>query len=339
MGFIIRTDDDGSIVWDEPDEYGPIYEWVRRTDDGGFIAAANVHDRWDLEFTEIYIDKFDPEGNILWGTALGDYFTTGYWVFQILQSRDGGYVACGNKYWLSEPYEYHDAPWIAKFDDSGNLIWEKDFELPGFRGTANSSDQSNDGSYAASLYYYTPNNQAHTAHLLSISEDGNHIWEKVFDEEYFNFIRHTRDGGFIAVGSALLKMDATGKPEWQNTRLTGRQVEQVPSGGYAIVGSTNSIGASGYDLHLMRTNSDGELIWEKAFGGAYDDYGNAMDRTADGGYVLAGSSDFSGYGYSSANLVYYRREKDACCQIEAEDMDDYHGIAIEPCSEGGERVA
>lgn len=63
-----------------------------------------------------------------------------------------------------------------------------------------------------------------------------------------------------------------------------------PSGSWAIAGWTNStaLGANGTDMCLVNVKSDGDIDWYNIFGGAGDQEAKAMDRTVDGGYILAG---------------------------------------------------
>lgn len=59
-------------------------------------------------------------------------------------------------------------------------------------------------------------------------------------------------------------------------------------GGYIIASSTKSFGAGGFDGYLIKTNSMGDTVWTKTYGGAGDDIISSVQPTTDGGYVLAG---------------------------------------------------
>src|SRR4026209_599371 len=64
-------------------------------------------------------------------------------------------------------------------------------------------------------------------------------------------------------------------------------VQQTFDGGYIITGYTNSTGAGGNDVFLIKTNSDGDTLWTKIYGGTADDYGYAVRQNADSGYTIA----------------------------------------------------
>ncbi|MEM9683632.1 MAG: FHA domain-containing protein, partial [Pseudomonadota bacterium] len=70
-----------------------------------------------------------------------------------------------------------------------------------------------------------------------------------------------------------------------------RAVAALKGGGFLAVGSTESAGAGGFDLWMVRLDQSGRRLWEKRFGGEADDYGLAVAATADGGALVAGAAD------------------------------------------------
>jgi len=60
--------------------------------------------------------------------------------------------------------------------------------------------------------------------------------------------------------------------------------------GYAIVGKTASYGKGGTDVYLIKTDSKGNIEWKKTFGDEYDDVGNSIKVTSDGGFIISGAS-------------------------------------------------
>ena len=67
-----------------------------------------------------------------------------------------------------------------------------------------------------------------------------------------------------------------------------KQVIQTSDGGFALAGYTNSSGAGGLDMFLVKTDINGEMVWNATFGGPLDDVANSIVQTSDGGYLLAG---------------------------------------------------
>ncbi|RJP73750.1 MAG: hypothetical protein C4532_04080, partial [Candidatus Abyssobacteria bacterium SURF_17] len=72
-------------------------------------------------------------------------------------------------------------------------------------------------------------------------------------------------------------------------------------GGYVIAGFTGSWGGpTSSDVWLIKTNSSGNKLWDKIFGGADWDVGRGVQETADGSYVIVGHTGL--YGASSADV-------------------------------------
>ncbi len=73
---------------------------------------------------------------------------------------------------------------------------------------------------------------------------------------------------------------------------------QTSDGGFALAGYTNSSGAGGFDMWLVKTDLQGNALWNVTYGGPQDDVANSLVQTSDGGYVLVGytnqSSETSG---------------------------------------------
>lgn len=115
--------------------------------------------------------------------------------------------------------------------------------------------------------------------------------------------RQTIDGGYILVGLTnsfgagnsdvyLIKTNADGDTLWTRTfggtsYDAGYSVQQTTDSGYILTGYTSSFGAGWEDMYLIKTNSNGDTLWTKTFGGNYTDYGEFVQQTTDGGYCYS----------------------------------------------------
>jgi len=131
-------------------------------------------------------------------------------------------------------------------------------------------------------------------------------WERTFggnDADAAYCAQQTSDGGYIVVGRTLsfgagswdvylIKTDPYGNKLWERTfggagGDEGRWVQQTSDGGYIIVGDTTSFG-EGRDVYLVKTDVQGNRVWERVFGRAAPDWGYCVQQTSDGGYIVVG---------------------------------------------------
>ena len=96
--------------------------------------------------------------------------------------------------------------------------------------------------------------------------------------------------GTIAVPPINVNMD---RIQWARTYGgseddVAKCVIQASDGGFVLAGYTNSYGAGGSDMYLVKTDSNGNMQWNTTYGGAADDGASCVLQSSDGGYVLAG---------------------------------------------------
>lgn len=93
----------------------------------------------------------------------------------------------------------------------------------------------------------------------------------------------------------VTKKDRDGEILWQNTfggssYDRAGEVVSTEDGGCLVVGSTSSFGKGNYDVLLLKIDSKGDLVWQKTYGGFFNEYGKTISTLPDdNGYVIEGT--------------------------------------------------
>ena len=134
--------------------------------------------------------------------------------------------------------------------------------------------------------------------------------------DYGHALSRTSDGGYILAGQTfsygdttsdtwLIKTDSLGNEQWMQTMgsdtLDGaNSIVQTIDGGYFVVCHTEGYGAGDCDAWYFKTDTSGNILWEKTYGGPGDDVGEDGIQTSTGDYVVTGFetvSDWHGNGF------------------------------------------
>jgi len=78
---------------------------------------------------------------------------------------------------------------------------------------------------------------------------------------------------------------------------------QTSDGGYIAAGTTDSYGAGGYDIYIVKTNEYGDTLWTKAYGGTGDEVSSDIIHSSDGGYAIIGRTNSFGEGSNDCYLI------------------------------------
>jgi hypothetical protein len=138
-----------------------------------------------------------------------------------------------------------------------------------------------------------------------------------------NDIKQTYDKGYIITGSTssfgmgntdmyLAKLDSMGQKVFDKTfgnynNEVGKSIIQLSDSNIVMAGYTNSFGFGGYDVFVVKTTKNGNVIWQKTFGGTDWDFAHSIKATQDGGLIVAGTT----YSYGRGNADGYILKLDA----------------------------
>ena len=119
----------------------------------------------------------------------------------------------------------------------------------------------------------------------------------------------------------------------------GYSVQQTSDGGYIIAGGTESFGAGERDVYLVKTDSSGDTLWTRTYGGSYQDQGFSLQQTSDGGYIIAGVTRSFGAGGYDVYFVKTDSSADTLWTRTYGGSDDDRGRSVQQTSDGGYVIA
>ena len=185
-----------------------------------------------------------------------------------------------------------------------------------------SIQQTNDGGYIITGFSDSFGEPNRNVYLIKTDPNGDSLWQKTFGgigNDYGYSVQQTTDSGFIITGFTdsfgdgdwdiyLIRTDPNGNCLWEKTFGGSNfdaaySLQQTTDGGFIIVGATYSFGAEFGDVYLIKTDPNGNLIWQKTFGGSNDDKGYSVQQTTDGGFIIAGDTLSFGAGSMDVYLI------------------------------------
>jgi hypothetical protein len=166
--------------------------------------------------------------------------------------------------------------------------------------------------------------------VLKLNRRGELEWSKYYGGSFTDTplgIVKTTDNGFILVGSSdsndvdiknnkgsydfwVIKLSSNGVLLWEKS-FGGSEIDEARAisashdGSFIVVGDTRSsdgdinLNNGAADIWVLKISTDGNLIWEKTFGGTGFDVAQSISMTQDNGFVIAGSSRSSDNGFTN----------------------------------------
>ena len=217
--------------------------------------------------------------------------------------------------------------------------------------------QTPDSGYVLAGYTRSSGPGAQDVWLVRTDAAGDTMWTRTWggaDDDWAGSVALTADGGYIITGTTysfsgtrdlwLIRADAEGDTMW--TRLHGgvrsdggHSVVATGDGGFAIAGHTGSDSANLSNFWLVRTDAAGDTMWTRAWGGSGYDYGESVDQTSDGGFIITGRTESFGAGGFDAWLVRTDAAGDTLWTRTYGGTGYDYGEAVAQTSDGGYIVA
>lgn len=269
------------------------------TDAAGNVYVAGWFNSYPLIFGtdtlyttgayDMYLVKYDANGNVLWGTSVGGSGNPTYEcddrAYSVTTDASGNvYVAgtftspnitFGTTTLIKAGTNYTDADvFLVKYDTGGNVLWAKSGS--GGSGVNYAYSVATDpagniylaGSYAStSITFGTTVLSGGTFYLTKYSTSGNVVWA-------------TSSGGNI-YGPLSIAVNASG-----NVYMAGSYF-----GNSITLGTTTltHTGGLGYHLFFVKYDASGNIIWAKGENGDFDDYGYSVALDVTGNPYVVGA--------------------------------------------------
>ena len=308
--FLLKTSSSGTEIWYRT--YGDYNSGqdVQQTADGGYIICGYSN-------VGLFILKTNDIGEETWSHIWGDDYGSSERSYSVQQTTDLGYIICGRS---------NGGVYLIKTNDIGEEIWSNIYDEQTGTYSGVSVQQTINGGYIICGHneYFLNGDYPWVSdvYLLRTNESGDVLWSNVFGSGYNcegREVQQTTDGGYIICGTKgytidlseigdiyLIKTHSNGDEMWSNTyggnyQEYGHSVQQTIDGGYIICGTR-----WGYDVesdpqeenyfssvYLIKTDQNGEEQWSNTYGielAGYFAQGKSVQQTADGGYIITGSS-------------------------------------------------
>jgi len=315
--------EDGTSIISAVDSY--IIFGRARSIDGDVIGHHGADDYWAV--------KLDTTGNIIWQRALGgsavDFPSSAVKIDgnEILFagfsfSYDGDVT---NNHGNSDV-------WIVCLDSLGSIVFEKSYGGSDFEGGTYIVKNSSGGFVFSTTTYsnggdITFNHGASDIWLVNTDSSGNINWQITIGgtaDDYCKGFLKTLNNDYLILGEVystdgdittipkggkdywLCRVDSLGNIKWQKN-YGGSSDDEImdasesSDGGFLVVGRSSSIdgdviGNHGYnDFWLIKTDSMGNLVWRKSYGGSRLDDAWSINTADDNGILIAGiSSSYDG---------------------------------------------
>tara|TARA_B100000767_G_scaffold148805_1_gene140127 strand:+ start:3854 stop:5176 length:1323 start_codon:yes stop_codon:yes gene_type:complete len=197
----------------------------------------------------------------------------------VVKTIDGGYAVLGHsqsnngdlKDKTNESFDF----WVMKFTANNSLLWSKTFGgTEDDRG--NDIIQTADGGFAILGFTQSSNgdviqnNGSKDFWVAKLTTTGILTWQKSFGfsgSDYGTSLIQTNDNGYLLTGV----IDVTASGGEGNSRTSQRH--------------------AGGDIWAVKLSAVGNFEWSKYFGGSFTDTAFGVEKTADNGFIIVGSSD------------------------------------------------
>jgi len=268
------------------------------------------------------------------------------WGASVQQTSDMGYILTG----YGTSFSSSDDIYLIKTDVNGDTLWTRVLGSPATSEQAGSVQQTADGGFVMVGGYL--NGGYGDVYLLKTNSNGIIQWTKVYinpnKSEGGTSVKQTTDGGYIIAGGSednggdvyVIKTNPNGDTTWTKNYggtdvETGSSIQQTNDGGYIVAGYTRSFGAGLEDVYLIKTDSNGDTVWTKTYGGSNYDKGYSVQKIISGGYIIVGTTKSFGPANNNVYLIKTDSNGDTLWTKIIGNGINAFGLSGQPTTDGG----
>lgn len=280
--------------------------------DSGFIVGGSYQFN-GFGSDQLFITRTDKYGDTIWAKTYGNSVdankttvpphASGDGIFDIQPTLDGNFIATGATFRLSDAM---GDVLVMKFDEYGDTIWTKRYggQLVDY---GYSVLPIADSGYVVVGYTESFGAGNRNGYLLRLDESGDTIWTSVIGstglDAFFNGILtsngdlaltgYTFSSGAGTADISLLRLDTSGSILWEKTYGSpqnefGYAIRETASSGFIITGMHETEAPVVQNAFLLQTDSAGNMLWAKSYGGSKFDGAYDVALSQSGGYVFTG---------------------------------------------------
>jgi len=290
-------------------------EKVIQLADTGYVILGNKSGF--VGNTDVYLLRTNYCGNYMWDKAYGGSEVD--WAEDIVATKDKGYAIAG---YMSVPTHNNDYDvMLIKTDSLGVMQWMKHYGGSSW-DMGHSLIETPDSGFVIAGETYSSGNGNNDIFLMKTNKNGDSLWSKTYGgpaEDVAFDISKCHDGNFIVAGKTnsfgkggydmyLLKINPAGDTLW--TKTYGDTLDdfafsgiEANDHGIVIVGSTRDYGVVGLDGMLLKTDSVGNQLWHRTYGGSGDEEYYDLAKNKDHGFMIAGYTTSFGAGKKDFTMV------------------------------------
>lgn len=260
----------------------------------------------------VFLVKFAPDASLAWQRRWN-----GVEPFGNDEGADAAVGPDGSVYVAGSTLGAGGDALLLKFSSEGSLVWQRSWGgalLDRAQAVAVGADGSiyvvgSTSSFDDSLF------------VLKFTPDGTLVWQRVWEPARGDGVAVGPDGSIHAAGTApdgsggadvvVLKVDPAGSLLWQRAYSTS---ETADARGRLAVASDGSVYVAGavqestrkvvVDALLVKFDQDGNLVWDRTWGGRSGDVSGGVGVAADGTVLWAGDTNSYGAGSDDGFLLH-----------------------------------